>query len=211
MWGMHRAAVGGTAQSRCRWNCATIFAACDVTGWRSCCSRRSASVSATAGRCCRRRSMRPTASGFVASRQSDDVSHVHSRRQPRALEGAVLPRHRRLADRRRARDRRARARHDPRGARQRGLGDQHARHRDSQDRRARPTPMEARDLAEAWIRGMVVAIDGIEGTRRARFVGGHDHPGRLRVAARPIRCSRTSRPRSSWAACSASASASRSR
>ena len=27
-----------------------------------------------------------------------------------------------------------------------------------------PTPIEARDLAEAWIRGMVVAIDGIEGT-----------------------------------------------
>ena len=27
-----------------------------------------------------------------------------------------------------------------------------------------PTPIEARDLAEAWIRGMVIAIDGIEGT-----------------------------------------------
>jgi len=27
-----------------------------------------------------------------------------------------------------------------------------------------PTPMEARDLAEAWIRGMVIAIDGIEGS-----------------------------------------------
>lgn len=27
-----------------------------------------------------------------------------------------------------------------------------------------PTPLEARDLAEAWIRGMVVAIDEIEGT-----------------------------------------------
>jgi len=27
-----------------------------------------------------------------------------------------------------------------------------------------PSPMEARDLAEAWIHGMVVAIDGIEGT-----------------------------------------------
>ncbi len=32
-----------------------------------------------------------------------------------------------------------------------------------------PTPLDARNLAEAWIRAMVVAIDGIEGrVRRAR-------------------------------------------